>query len=331
MQMPGRNSTGDDYRYGFNGMEEDDEIKNVDGSSYDFGARIYDPRVGRFLSKDKFAGIYSYQSPYIFAGNSPIFGIDINGDSLYILAYTTDDEMFYASALTRQADIENSPGFDPARDKVVLIGVTDLGNIESQVESSVANNSGQYGETVEFGFWSHATGIDGPAGTTLTSGEDRADIQQLMDEGWGKIDFNWSKSGQNRASFYGCNTAQATGAFAQRISSLSNFKGVFVAGQSKTSYPSVYVDIRKHKGEYGLNDDDDFVTSSAGKTYFVRTYMVSAEQNNSGSDAYKMRIFKDGTFLTEMYQPGKSLVDDSKIRSGAKSIEKSGKNKSSNP
>ncbi len=45
MVMPNRNGSSDSYRYGFNGMEKDDEIKG-NGNSYDFGARIYDPRVG---------------------------------------------------------------------------------------------------------------------------------------------------------------------------------------------------------------------------------------------------------------------------------------------
>jgi hypothetical protein len=35
-----------DYRYGFNGMEKDDEVKNGKGNSYDFGARMYDSRLG---------------------------------------------------------------------------------------------------------------------------------------------------------------------------------------------------------------------------------------------------------------------------------------------
>lgn len=41
MQMPGRSYQGTGYRYGFNGMEKDDEVKGS-GNSYDFGARIYD-------------------------------------------------------------------------------------------------------------------------------------------------------------------------------------------------------------------------------------------------------------------------------------------------
>ena len=34
------------YKYGFNGMEKDDDI-NVSGGSYDFRARIYDSRLDR--------------------------------------------------------------------------------------------------------------------------------------------------------------------------------------------------------------------------------------------------------------------------------------------
>lgn len=40
-----------DYRYGFNGKEGDDEIKG-DDNQQDYGMRIYDPRVARFLSVD---------------------------------------------------------------------------------------------------------------------------------------------------------------------------------------------------------------------------------------------------------------------------------------
>jgi len=41
--QPGRSYTSDSYRYGFNGMEKDDEVKGT-GNSLDFGARIYDLR-----------------------------------------------------------------------------------------------------------------------------------------------------------------------------------------------------------------------------------------------------------------------------------------------
>lgn len=52
MQMPGRTYSSPSYRYGFNGKEKDDETYGVGGSSYDYGFRIYNSRLGRFLSVD---------------------------------------------------------------------------------------------------------------------------------------------------------------------------------------------------------------------------------------------------------------------------------------
>ncbi|MCB0739216.1 MAG: RHS repeat-associated core domain-containing protein [Bacteroidetes bacterium] len=65
-----------DYRYAFNGMERDDEVS---GNAYDFGARIYDPRIGRFLSIDPLMESFPIWSPYVYAGNSPISYIDVYG------------------------------------------------------------------------------------------------------------------------------------------------------------------------------------------------------------------------------------------------------------
>lgn len=66
------------YRYGFNGKENDSEVKG-EGNQQDYGLRIYDPRVGKFLSVDPLANKYPYYSTYHFAGNSPIKYIDMDG------------------------------------------------------------------------------------------------------------------------------------------------------------------------------------------------------------------------------------------------------------
>ncbi|WP_157962976.1 RHS repeat-associated core domain-containing protein [Chitinophaga deserti] len=81
MGMPGRSFKlgTSSYRYGFNGKENDNEVKGVEGSQQDYGMRIYDPRIAKFLSVDPIAGKYPYYSPYHFAGNSPIISIDIDG------------------------------------------------------------------------------------------------------------------------------------------------------------------------------------------------------------------------------------------------------------
>jgi RHS repeat-associated protein len=66
------------YRYGFNGKENDNEVKG-EGNQIDYGFRIYDPRVGRFLSVDPLMKEYPWYTPYQFSGNSPISNIDIDG------------------------------------------------------------------------------------------------------------------------------------------------------------------------------------------------------------------------------------------------------------
>ena len=70
--MPGRSFNSSSYRYGFNGQEKDDEIKGSTGSSYDFGDRMYDSRLGRWLSLDPLMKKYAALSPYNFTGDNPI-------------------------------------------------------------------------------------------------------------------------------------------------------------------------------------------------------------------------------------------------------------------
>jgi RHS repeat-associated protein len=83
-------SSGDGYRLAFNGMESDDEVSGS-GNSQDFGARIYDSRLGRWMSTDPLFGKYPYLSPYIFAAGSPIIFIDADGREI-INGHDKNDE-----------------------------------------------------------------------------------------------------------------------------------------------------------------------------------------------------------------------------------------------
>ncbi len=81
MNMPGRKfSAGTSYRYGFNGKEND---KDISEGGQDYGMRIYDARVGRFLSEDPITKKYPELTPYQFASNRPIDGIDLDGLEWY--------------------------------------------------------------------------------------------------------------------------------------------------------------------------------------------------------------------------------------------------------
>lgn len=72
-EMPGR-SSGAAYRYAFNGQEKDGETGFTE-----FEFRQYDGRVSRFLSLDPIAAQYPWNSPYAFAENRVIDGVDLEG------------------------------------------------------------------------------------------------------------------------------------------------------------------------------------------------------------------------------------------------------------
>ena len=72
------NRCGGSYRYGFNGMEGDTEVKG-EGNSYTTEFRQYDPRVGRWLSLDPLMTKYPAMSPFSAFNNSPIYFADPTG------------------------------------------------------------------------------------------------------------------------------------------------------------------------------------------------------------------------------------------------------------
>jgi len=68
-------------KYKYNGKELD----LMHGLNlYDYGARLYDPLVGKFTSMDPLCEKYYDVSPYAYCAGNPVNRIDPNGDSIYI-------------------------------------------------------------------------------------------------------------------------------------------------------------------------------------------------------------------------------------------------------
>lgn len=86
------------YRFGFNGMEKDNEVKGI-GNSLDFGARIYDSRLGKWLSTDPLQNKYPSLSPYDFVANSPIKFVDPDGKRVDLSMMSEARLQDYKSAL----------------------------------------------------------------------------------------------------------------------------------------------------------------------------------------------------------------------------------------
>lgn len=117
MTMVGYSNPDYSYKYSFNGMEKDDEVKGS-GNSLDFGARIYDSRLGRWLSVDPLWHIYPSITPYKGFLNNPIFYVDEKGNT-EIRTYSKDGKsftsVFIADGSLAVYKVVNKPFFGPAK------------------------------------------------------------------------------------------------------------------------------------------------------------------------------------------------------------------------
>ena len=309
MLMSDISTSSADNRFRYNGKEYQHDL-NLEW--YDYGARFYDPALARWHSMDPLAEKYYGISPYMYCAGNPVRYIDLNGEDVYLFYWVKSDNekdnaMFFQSALTRAKDaFQNMKEGDAYR----VSAIEDLGTLGSKVSNDVKELSPKYGETREFGLWSHSGILDGPRGSATTSGLDGVSRNQMSVEGWGKINFNWA-SGDVKAGFYGCNTGSdpdgngPKASFTTKLSAQSNFKDVNVWGQTSSSYPSQYTNVRENT--VGMID---------GK-FIYPTYMVGAEGLNvtgrfvpTSSPANPMRVSVNGkgsvndSFGRLIYQPG---------------------------
>ena len=92
------------YRFGFNGKEKTDEIYG-DGNGVDFGARIEDTRLGRFMSGDPMFKKFPGETPYSVAGNSPVIFIDYKGKYKVLYIAFLPDQSGTALTLEQKNEI----------------------------------------------------------------------------------------------------------------------------------------------------------------------------------------------------------------------------------
>jgi RHS repeat-associated protein len=134
--MPGRNYSSNNYRYGFNGKEKDNEVKG-DGNSYDFDARMLDSRLGRWLSIDPKASKYPYFSPYLAFGNNPVYYIDPGGETLRV-AQPDQVRFIEDASKVLGEDATNLFSFDECGD----VSMTKVGQMKSFANNLLGTNKG---------------------------------------------------------------------------------------------------------------------------------------------------------------------------------------------
>ena len=88
-------------KYRFTGKELDEEevYTNRGLDWYYFGARFYDPNIGRYLTPDPLETNSPSITPYHYAANNPLRFIDVNGDSIWI-NYGEDQRLLYTAGMS---------------------------------------------------------------------------------------------------------------------------------------------------------------------------------------------------------------------------------------
>lgn len=133
-------------------MEKVDDIQGG-GNALDFGARIYDSRLGRWLSLDPMQNKYPSLCPYNFVANNPIIYVDPNGKEIK----PADNNTLEVIKSTLPEDARQYVVIDPATgfiDKTRLMqyqnegGSSNFSTLLSLVKSNevipVSVTSGQY-------------------------------------------------------------------------------------------------------------------------------------------------------------------------------------------
>jgi RHS repeat-associated protein len=125
------------YSFTFNGKEKDKEGMGGGGSTYDYGFRIYNAQLGKFLSVDPLTKSYPWYTPYQFAGNMPISAIDLDGLEELIIIRWYDHGKYSGETAFR---IKNAGDRVSTADGTALYVSMDL-RLKNHVHEAFKNNS----------------------------------------------------------------------------------------------------------------------------------------------------------------------------------------------
>lgn len=155
-------------RYLFQGQEMDDEVKG-EGNSYDFGNRIYNPILGKFLSLDAFVSKYPSLSAYAFVYNNPISNIEIEGDSILFysssgtyLGYSNDNQRYKDKNLLVIIEDKDVKNFKDSYQKMRMLPNLTAPQKESKVASLTGMSKEIYDVTAFIAFFDKYKNLKDP-------------------------------------------------------------------------------------------------------------------------------------------------------------------------
>ena len=142
-----------DYKYKYNGKELQDELGL---NMYDYGARFYDPAIGKFWQIDPMTEQSRRFSSYSYAVDNPVFFIDRDGMFADVLKSENDGECCPGFPMGRNSPKETSPlgsttgNFTPSKKTSTLMNEATslLSNVLGYEASASVGESVGVGATV---------------------------------------------------------------------------------------------------------------------------------------------------------------------------------------
>jgi RHS repeat-associated protein len=174
-QMPGRQFSAEEYRYGFNGMEKDDEWKG-EGNSFTTFHRALDTRIGRWLSQDPV--IRENGTIYCLSSNNPIARIDPNGaddfysnDGTFLFSTSFGDQVRVISNTNKVSKILSVyQGMEDQNERLMTISLRKNGTINLTEMSLAPATSKRAANKIFENIRNSELGIETPIGVKKNAG-----------------------------------------------------------------------------------------------------------------------------------------------------------------
>jgi RHS repeat-associated protein len=157
------------YRFGYNGKEKDNNGE-LGLTTHDYGFRIYNPGLGRFLSTDPLSASYPWNSTYAFAEHDVISSIDLEGLEKYRIV---------SRCFAPRGSFKYSQ-FETKADDRIKFGIADYRKLSARVHTLGELDLGARGFKAEVSSQpSHAFGVSWRAPTmSIEVSVDKEDIDK---------------------------------------------------------------------------------------------------------------------------------------------------------
>jgi RHS repeat-associated protein len=270
----------------YNSKEFEEELGK---DTYAYGWRDYDPAIGRFTKIDRFAEKYYSLTNYGYAGNNPIYFIDVQGDTIAKGSSTRKanrnerKENRRANKLDKTADRLDSKGIESGdlreRAKELRKSVQDIRDMRASTKvfkfASVSKNDGKP-ETKQTGDNEITLFVEGNISNQIHESRHggqiaRGEFDVTTGEGFGipkEIDAYRAQFSFNGRLDYYSHNVQQTGVFRK----LLNEKQFGFALMSISNINNIDESTVKDIGEVYFNDPSKTNSKAPGGFYILPLY-----------------------------------------------------------